>query len=210
MTSFAQPVFFNRTLVKSWRRRCIESIPCNTGNTLFKMHIQAYLTVPSDRSFRAIVSSTHSIPDGTLRVVGRPAFMCSPTLHLTWNMPILTTLLAVVIALCLRGTVAVNVFLEASDAAFRSQWGANDILLTCSSGNESLTKPIHNATFTRGRVPITVSEGDDCTPSGNQYCYVQDRERLSFTANSATEGKYACIVQGQLSNELAIVGKCVH
>ena len=120
-----------------------------------------------------------------------------------------TTLLAVVFALCLPDTLALNVVLQAEDTDSRSKWGANAILLTCSSKDENLMEPINHATFTRNEVPINVSEDNDCTASGNQYCYTPNGERLSFTANSATEGKYACEYQGQTSDELAIVGKYV-
>ena len=124
-------------------------------------------------------------------------------------MTILTTLLAVVFALCLRDTVALNVVLEASNVGSRGQWGYNDVLLTCSSMVGSHVEPILHATFTRDQEPINVSNDDDCTPDGDQYCYIIGGERLSFTANSATEGKYACIYESETSNELAIVGKCV-
>ena len=117
-------------------------------------------------------------------------------------MTILTTLLAVVFALYLRDALALNVVLEASNVGSRGQWGANDVRLTCSSMVDM--EPIPDATFTRDEVPISVSDDNDCTPSGDQYCF---GERLSFTANNATEGKYACIHEGQTSNELAIVGK---
>ena len=125
-------------------------------------------------------------------------------------MSILTTLLlAVVVALCLRDTVAVNIVLEASNVGSRRQWGDNDVLLTCSSVDEGPAYPIYYAIFTRDQVPITISDDDDCTLGDDQYCYVNGGERLSFTANSTTEGKYACKdqLQGQASNELAIVGK---
>ena len=124
-------------------------------------------------------------------------------------MTIITTLLAVVFALCLRDTLALNVVLEATNVDVRGQWGANDVLLTCSSTDGILMEPILHATFTRDQEPINVSNDGACTPAGDQYCYVQNGELLSFTANSATEGKYACIHENQASNELAIVGKCV-
>ena len=132
-----------------------------------------------DRPFRAIVSSTHSIQDGALHVVGRTSIVCLP-IHLTWkhslDMPILiTTLLAVVFASCLRDTLALNVVLQAEDTHSRSQWGVDDILLTCRSG----TNTIHNAIFTRDEEAITISDYDDCTPGGNQYCYTEGGERLS-------------------------------
>ena len=122
---------------------------------------------------------------------------------------IATLLPTVAFAMCLRDTVAVNIVLEVSDVYSRAQWGANDILLTCTSWVESQKQPIHNAIFTKDQILITISANDNCTPNGDQYCYVQDGQRLSFTANSATEGKYACTHQSQTSNELAIVGKCV-
>ena len=124
-------------------------------------------------------------------------------------MLILTTLLAVIPALCLRDTVAVNVFLEASNRGARSQWGADDILLTCSS--VSPLEPIRHAIFTRNQVPINISAvADDCTPSGDQYCYTNDGYGLAFIANNVTEGKYACKYESETSNELAIVGKRVN
>ena len=127
-------------------------------------------------------------------------------------MPIsITTLLAVVFASCLRDTLALNVVLQAEDTHSRSQWGVDDILLTCRSGNEGTTNTIHNAIFTRDQEAITISDYDDCTSGGDQYCYTQNGERLSFTVNSTTEGKYACNYPDQASNEasneLAIVGK---
>ena len=124
------------------------------------------------------------------------------------GMPILATLLLVaVVALRLGNTVAVNVVLEAVNVGFRSQWGANDVLLTCSS--DGLMGPINHANFTRNQLPVTISDDIGCNPSGDQYCYGLNGERLSFIANNATEGKYACHYQGQTSNKLAIVGKCV-
>ena len=154
------------------------------------------------RSPGTIVSSPHLIQDGALL-----SCVCLTWKHLL-DMPNLTTLLAV-LALCLRDTVAFNVVLEPLNTALRSRWGDNDIQLTCTTNTHlqsQVLEPIpFSAVFTKDQTPITVSEDDNCIPIGDQYCYTNGGERLSFTANSVTEGKYACEYYGQTSNELAIV-----
>ena len=169
----------------------------------------------SDRSFARFVSNTHSIQDGALHVVGRTAIVYFPTLASTpsryWEHPLdmpitITTLLAIVVALCVQDTVAVT--LAAINTHNRRPWGENDVLLTCSS--EVGTLVTQDAVFTRNQEPITISgPNDGCTPGGDTYCYANNGQRLSFVANCVTEGKYACEYMNITSNELAIVGKCI-
>ena len=118
----------------------------------------------------------------------------------------ISTLLTVLFVVCVQHTLVLSTLqLEASDKDARSTWGVNDVMLTCRDGDEEVA----NAIFTRNGVTISTSADGNCSPS-SAYCVDQEHtSRLSFTASSETEGKFACKNDhnDEPSNEIAILGK---
>ena len=120
----------------------------------------------------------------------------------------ITTLLALVVALCLQDTLVLSVVLEAEYLHTRTSWGVNDIQLVCREGE--LEGPLQNAIFTRNGVSISANNDEHCSPGGVTYCAEEQGSRLRFVASNVTEGIFACKNNVNVeSNKIAIIGKRV-